>query len=79
MVTNIVNHYGKQVRFCSRDCYWKYRKNNKEEFKYIAVKRKEDSHEVRICEICGNEFIVYKNQRKDFVQKQCVEKNINRA
>lgn len=61
----------KASEFCSRDCYWKYRKNNEEEFKYIADKRKEESREIRKCEICGKEFTVYKKSKKRFCSDKC--------
>lgn len=60
--------------FCSMKCYWEYRNNNKESFKYVGEKRKEESHEIRKCEMCGNEFSTYKKTKKRFCSDECRKK-----
>lgn len=57
--------------FCCMNCYWEYRNNHKEEFSYIGEKRKENSHEIRKCELCGKEFYVYKKDKKRFCSDKC--------
>ena len=63
------NYDGKE--FCSRECYWEYRRNHRNEFEYIGEKRKAGSHEVRVCEMCGKEFVTYKKSERRFCSDEC--------
>lgn len=58
--------------FCCRDCYWEYRRHNKNnEYVDIFDNRKKSSHEIRHCEMCGKEFEVYKKAKKRFCSDEC--------
>lgn len=57
--------------YCSKSCYWEYRRMHKDEFEYINEKRVKDSHETRICEMCGKEFITYKKTTQRFCSSKC--------
>ena len=58
--------------FCCRDCYWEYRRNHKnDEYSNVFDDRKRNAREVRKCEMCGNEFEVYKKSTKRFCSDEC--------
>lgn len=58
--------------FCSRKCYWEYRRNHKnDEYADVQKDRSEKAHEVRKCEWCGKEFVVYKKTKKRFCSDEC--------
>ena len=57
--------------FCSRDCYWAYRNGHKDEYCEVFINRKNNSREIRRCEMCGKEFEVYKKAKKRFCSDEC--------
>lgn len=58
--------------FCCRDCYWEYRReHNDEAYANVFENRKNTSHEIRHCEMCGKEFEVYKKTKKRFCSDEC--------
>ena len=60
-----------EANFCCRECYWKYRNAHKNEFEYVSQKRISNTHETRVCEMCGKEFVVYKKTQKRFCSDKC--------
>ena len=66
----IVKPYEKKD-FCCMKCYWEYRNKNKDDYAYVGERRKEDSHEYRKCEMCGQEFKVYKKSNNRFCSNKC--------
>ena len=61
-----------QQDFCCRDCYWEYRRKRSEsEYSQVFKNRVDSTHEVRSCEMCGKEFVVYKNYKKRFCSDEC--------
>lgn len=57
--------------FCSKECYWDYRRNHNSEYAHVFDKRKESAREIRKCEMCGKEFEVYKLTKKRFCSDEC--------
>lgn len=73
-----LNYATEKRDFCSRDCYWEYRrKHANDEFLNVFKARKESTREVRKCEMCGNEFEVYKKTKKRFCSDECRKKYQN--
>ena len=60
-----------EANFCCRECYWEYRNTHKNDFEYVSQKRISNTHETRVCEMCGNEFIAYKKTPKRFCSDKC--------
>lgn len=67
--TFVIGKY--QREFCSHDCYIEYRRSHKDEYSYVGLKRKKQTHETRKCEMCGREFVAYKKTKKRFCSDEC--------
>ena len=57
-------------KFCNKDCYFQYLKVHSKEV-LDKTNLKEQSHEYRKCEMCGEMFYVYKKTKKRFCSDEC--------
>ena len=55
-----IGNFKGECRFCSEECGIKFQHENK--------------YEIRVCEVCGKEFDVYKYSKTKYCSRECVEK-----